>query len=106
MGRCLSWLSPPMVLNFTPEQMWNPKILIECLKDICPDPGKAGELQFAALYWGLTCTYYMSVNATQYPQGKEVSESNNYITDTVAKPQGQQLVEVEVSSFCKGRSSS
>ena len=48
-GRYLSRVSPPIVLNFTPEQVQNPKNLIECLRVVCPDPDNAGERQLAAL---------------------------------------------------------
>lgn len=43
-GRYLSGLSPPMALEFSPEQMRDPKKMIECSRKVCPD-----------LLWGWLC---------------------------------------------------
>lgn len=59
---------------------------VECLKDICPDPGNAGELQLAALCWGLACTYDSIVSTIQHLQGEDkASGSDKQIRETVAK---------------------
>lgn len=91
MGRYVSRFSPPMVLNFTPEQVQNPRKLVECLKDVRPDPGNTRELhQLAALCWGLAYAYQMSIVTAQHPQGdREVSEFDDEITQTVTTPEDQ-----------------
>lgn len=54
LDRHLSWLSPLMVLYFTPEEVLKPKNLKECFKKVCPDTGNARGIQLTALSWGLT----------------------------------------------------
>ncbi|XP_071886614.1 uncharacterized protein [Anas platyrhynchos] len=89
LGRYLSQFSPPMVRNFTPEQVQNPRKLVECLKDVCPDPGNTRELhQLAALCWGLAYAYQMSINIAQHPQGdREVPEFDDETAHTVTTPE-------------------
>ena len=89
LGRYLSRFSPPMVLNFTPEQVQNPRKLVQCLKDVCPDPGNTRELhQIAALCWGLAYAYQMSINIAQHPQGnREVLEFDDETAQTVTTPE-------------------
>lgn len=57
--------------ELTPEQVWNPKMLTECFKKACPDPGNVKELQLAALLWGLACNYQTLSNTIQHPQKEE-----------------------------------
>lgn len=90
MGRYLSRLSPPRVFHFTPEQVQNPKTLVECLKDICPDPGNTRELQLAAFCWGLASAYQTVINTAHHPQGDgEVFEFDDQITHTATIPEDQ-----------------
>ena len=87
-GRYLPRFFPPIVLNFTPEQVQDRKNLIECLRVVCPDPDNAGELQLAALCCVLAYAYQTLFNTTQHPQGREeVSESDDQITHAVADPE-------------------
>ena len=49
-ARCMGGygqVPPPMGLEIAPEQLQNPKILTECFKKICPDPGNANDLPLA-----------------------------------------------------------
>lgn len=42
-----------MALEFSPEQMRNPKKMTECFRKVWPDLGSAGDVQLAVLCWGL-----------------------------------------------------
>lgn len=59
-----------MGLEIAPEQLQNPKILTECFKKICPDPGNANDLPLA-LRWGLACTYQTLLNTIQHLRKEE-----------------------------------
>lgn len=51
MGRCLEWWAPPVVWNFTSEQLQNPEKLVEYLEKVCCHPGNPKDAQITAVCW-------------------------------------------------------
>jgi len=102
-SRYLSRVSPPIVLNFTPEQVLNPKKLVECLRVVCPDPDNAGERQLAALCWVLAYSYQTLFNIIQQlEEREEVSEYDDQVTHDVADPKDQPTM-VSVAPIVKSK---
>ncbi|XP_042655671.1 ubiquitin carboxyl-terminal hydrolase 4 isoform X3 [Tyto alba] len=79
MGRYLESFSPPMVWNFTPEQLQHPDEVIECLKRKCFGSSKSAQL--STLCWALASIYRTLLNTMQHPQGEG---RENRPTGTVA----------------------
>ncbi|XP_074909170.1 ubiquitin carboxyl-terminal hydrolase 4 isoform X3 [Buteo buteo] len=81
MGRYLENFSPPVVWNFTPEQLQNPHEVVEYLKGKCC--GYSKEAQLTTLCWALASIYQTLLNIMQHPQraGRE-----NRPTGTAALP--------------------
>ncbi|XP_049683074.1 ubiquitin carboxyl-terminal hydrolase 4 isoform X4 [Accipiter gentilis] len=81
MGRYLENFSPPVVWNFTPEQLQNPHEVVEYLKGKCC--GYSKEAQLTTLCWALASIYQTLLNVMQHPQraGRE-----NRLTGTAAIP--------------------
>ena len=57
MGKCLRQWAPPVLWDFTPEQVQNPDKLVEHLEEVCCHPGKSREIQITAMCWGLAYAY-------------------------------------------------
>ncbi|MCQ4187479.1 hypothetical protein FK515_28195, partial [Klebsiella pneumoniae] len=76
-GRYLENFSPPMVWNFTPEQLQNPDEVIEYLKEKCHSYSK--EAKLTALCWALASIYQTLLNV-QHPQEEG---RKNQPTDTL-----------------------
>lgn len=96
MGRHLKQWAPPMLCNFTPEQMQNPKRLAECLKKVCHYLGNCKETQITEMCWDLASTYQTAVNTTATPVTGLV------VTSTAPKAgQENQPVSVAVATICK-----
>ena len=55
MARCPEHWAPPVVWNFTSEQLQNPEKLVEYLEKICCSPGNPEEAQITAACWGPSC---------------------------------------------------
>ncbi|PKU35009.1 ubiquitin carboxyl-terminal hydrolase 4 [Limosa lapponica baueri] len=81
MGRYLENVSPPVVWNFTPEQLQDPDEVMECLKKRRSGYSKVAQL--ATLCWALASIYQTLLDIMQHPQGEE---RENIPTDTMAKP--------------------
>ena len=75
MGRFLGQWAPPVFWTFTPEQLQNPKKLVECLKKRCHDSGSSKVTQITVACWGLACAYRAAIDATI-----------NLVTDPAATP--------------------
>lgn len=77
-----------MVLEFTSEQMQNPKMFRESFKKICPDPGSDRDLQLTSLCWSLACSYQTLLNIIQHLQEEENASGSDptLVTGTVASP--------------------
>ncbi|KAK4826306.1 hypothetical protein QYF61_007153 [Mycteria americana] len=88
MGKCAGWWAPPAFWNFTPEQVENPKKLVEkYLEKVCCHPGNTRETKITATCWGLAHGYQALFNTIQNQQGEEkVSGSDDKMTGTVATP--------------------
>ena len=86
MDRYLENFSPPMVWNFTPEQVQDRDEVIECLKK--RRLGDSREAQLVTLCWGLASTYWTLLDTIQHSLGEgRVSGSENVTTGTMAKPE-------------------
>ena len=81
MGRYLESFSPPMVWNFTPEQLQDPDKVTDYLKGKCC--GDSKEAQLIALCWALASIYQTLLDTVQHPQGEG---RENRPTDTAATP--------------------
>ena len=81
MGRYLESFSPPMVWNFTPEQLQDPDKVTDYLKGKCC--GYSKEAQLIALCWALASIYQTLLDTVQHPQGEG---RENRPTGTAATP--------------------
>ncbi|KAK4832073.1 hypothetical protein QYF61_020629 [Mycteria americana] len=85
MGKCLSYWTPPVFWNFTPEQAQNPEKLVKY--KVCCHSGNSRETQIIATCWGLAHAYRALFNTIQCSQGEEkVSGSDDKVTGTTATP--------------------
>ena len=89
-GRYLENFSPPMVWNFTPEQLQDPDEVIEYLKGKCC--GYSKEAQLIALCWALASIYQTLLDTVQRPQGEG---RENRPTDPAATPALQPLQQTQ-----------
>ncbi|KAK4830055.1 hypothetical protein QYF61_008393 [Mycteria americana] len=86
MGKYLGRWAPPVFWNFTPEQVQNPEKLVKYLEQVCCHPGNSRDTQITATCCSLAHAYRALFNTVQYPQGEEVSGSDDKMTGTVATP--------------------
>lgn len=106
--RQLSLLSPPIVLEFTPEQMWNPKNLIEFLKWYAPIPAMPETYSFLHCagvwptpikdYLTLFITYKEEENASGYDPAPVIGNAAHPIP--VAEPENK-LMPVSIAPIFK-----
>ncbi|GAB0209028.1 hypothetical protein GRJ2_003368500 [Grus japonensis] len=68
MGGYLETFSPPVVWNFTPEQLQDPDKMVEYLKGKCC--GDSKETQLTALCWALATIYQTLLDSRQHHPGE------------------------------------
>lgn len=77
--------APPVVWNFTLEQVQNPEKLVEHLEEVCCRPNNSRETEMTATCWGLAPAYRGLCNTIACRQGEEeVSGSDNKATGAAA----------------------
>lgn len=94
MGRYLENFSPPMVWDFTLEQLQDADKVTEYLKGKCC--GYSREAQLMALCWTLASIYQTLLSTMQDPQGKEgktrpagTAAAPTPVAGTAAEPDNQ-----------------
>ncbi|XP_061222790.1 uncharacterized protein LOC133219470 [Neopsephotus bourkii] len=87
MGKHLGQWAPPVLWNFTTEQVQNPEKLVKHLNEECCHSGYTREGQIMATCWGLTYGYRALFNTIQHLQEeKNVPESEGKATVSAATP--------------------
>ena len=66
-GWYLSGSPPALVLEFSPEQMWYPTVLLKGFREVCPDPGSAQESDLMIPECPLQLGYAMILGSYCFP---------------------------------------
>ncbi|KQK75181.1 hypothetical protein AAES_147064 [Amazona aestiva] len=87
MGKYLGQWTPPVLWNFTNEQIQNPEKLIKHLKEVCCHSGHIRDGQIMATCWGLAYAYRALLNTIQHLQKeKNAPGSESGVMDSAATP--------------------
>ncbi|XP_061852038.1 uncharacterized protein LOC133625402 [Colius striatus] len=101
LGKFLGRLSPPVIWDFTSEQIKNPALLTRYLIEGCLTyPNEAHQVQ--ALYWGLASAYraaFQSSQRTVIEMETQTVPETNIVESVAVQPSQRTMTEVEIQTI-------